>query len=219
VALRQQVWIDRSVQGVLVGRVILYWGFAMLYVGMSSVCFHYNQNPDWTVAKHAEVLFGQMWPWLPSAVFLLPLAIYDVVRMSNLFAGPVFRIRKHFAAMQQDIACAPLVFREDDYWRDLAQPINDMQAEILRLRADVKELQKADSSESTHPTDAPTVAEFTAMPVNEHRVELQASFAEILAVKTTADEDSVIAIAPLPTPIGDDIMLEAPSVVPVEGFN
>lgn len=154
-ALRQQVWVDRSVQGVLVGRVILYWGCAMLYVGISSICFQYNQNPEWTFAKHVQVLYDQVWPWLPSAVFLLPLAIYDVVRMSNLFAGPVFHLRKHFAAMRQDIACAPLVFREDDYWRDLAEPINDMQAELLRLRAGAAALQTtdADTFESAHNTD------------------------------------------------------------------
>lgn len=147
-ALRQQVWVDRSVQGVLVGRVLLYWLCAILYVGIGSACFQYNQNPEWTLAKHAYVLFGQMWPWLPTVVLVLPLAIYDVVRLSNLFVGPVYRLRKHFGALRQDIACAPLTFREDDYWRDLAAPINDMQAEILRLRTGVIELQQVASQTS-----------------------------------------------------------------------
>ncbi len=142
-ALRQQVWVDKRVQGVLVGRVVLYWFCALLYVGVGSACFQYNQNPEWTLAKHAQVLFGQIWPWLPTAIMLLPLAIYDVVRLSNLFAGPVFRLRKQFAALREDIACPPLLFREEDYWSDLAAPINDMQAEILRLRTGVIELQKA----------------------------------------------------------------------------
>ena len=145
-ALRQQVWVDRSVQGVLVGRVILYWVYALLYVGIGSACFQYNQNPDWTLVKHSQVLFGQIWPWLPTAIFLLPLAIYDVVRLSNMFAGPVYRLRKHFAALRNDIACAPFTTREDDYWRDLAAPINDMQAEILRLRSGVIESSKNPSS-------------------------------------------------------------------------
>ncbi len=147
-ALRQQVWVDRSVQGVLVGRVLLYWMCAMLYVGIGSACFQYNQNPDWTLAKHAAVLFGQMWPWLPTVFLILPLAIYDVVQLSNRFVGPIYRLRKHFAALRQDIACAPLNFREEDYWRDLAAPINDMQAEILRLRSGVIELQQVASNTS-----------------------------------------------------------------------
>ncbi len=147
-ALRQQVWVDRSVQGVLVGRVILYWLYALLYVGIGSACFQYNQNPDWTLVKHSQVLFGQIWPWLPTAIFLLPLAIYDVVRLSNMFAGPVYRLRKHFAELRNDIACAPFTTREDDYWRDLAAPINDMQAEILRLRSRVIESPKKPSPSS-----------------------------------------------------------------------
>jgi len=89
-----------------------------------------------------------MWPWLPTAVLVLPLAIYDFARLSNLFVGPVYRLRKHFGALRQDIACAPLTFREDDYWRDLAAPINDMQAEILRLRTGVIELQQVASQTS-----------------------------------------------------------------------
>lgn len=147
-ALRQQVWVDRSVQGVLVGRVLLYWLCAILYVGIGSACFQYNQNPEWTLTKHAVVLFSQMWPWIPTVVLILPLAIYDVVRLSNLFVGPIYRLRKHFAALRQDIACAPLTFREDDYWRDLTAPINDMQAEILRLRSGVIELQQVASQTS-----------------------------------------------------------------------
>ncbi len=148
-ALRQQVWVDQSVQGVLVGRVVLYWFCAILYVGIGSACFQYNQNPEWTLAKHAFVLFDQMWPWLPTVVLVLPLAIYDVVRVSNLFVGPIYHLRKHFGALRQDIACAPLTFREDDYWCDLAAPINDMQAEILRLRTGAIELQQVASQTSS----------------------------------------------------------------------
>ncbi len=163
-ALRQQVWVDRSVQGVLVGRVLLYWLCALLYASIGSACFQYNQNPEWTLAKHASVLFGQMWPWFPTVVFVLPLAIYDVVRLSNLFVGPIYRIRKHFGALRQDIACAALIFREDDYWRDLAAPINDMQAEILRLRTRVIELQQVAAQTSALLTN------FKATPPDEQPI-------------------------------------------------
>lgn len=169
-ALRQKVWIDKSVQGVLVGRVILYWSFAVLYVGIGSFCFQYNQNPDWTLVKHAQVLFGQVWPWLPSTIFLMPLAIYDVVRLSNQFAGPIFRLRKHFAAMREDIACARLTFREDDYWRDLAAPINDMQAEILRLQAVVLLQKPTNALETANCTIAANTSA-TEIPAIENLVE------------------------------------------------
>ncbi|MDX1928448.1 MAG: hypothetical protein SFV81_18105 [Pirellulaceae bacterium] len=208
--------MDRSVQGVLVGRVILYWVCALLYVGLGSACFQYNQNPDWTLAKHAQVLFGQVWPWLPTAIILLPLAIYDVVRLSNLFAGPVCRLRKHFAALREDIACAPLVFREEDYWRDLAAPINDMQAEILRLRTGIIELQKAASAptipSSVNDVDAETPTEDSALvqePTASSTAEPIQANAE--AAAETPAEIADVAIAPLPPTDAAD----ATTVVPL----
>jgi hypothetical protein len=144
-ALRQQVWVDRSVQGVLTGRVVLYWLAGVLYVFVGIACFQYHQNPSWSIKEHATELFRQLWPWIPTTVLLLPLAIYDVVRLSNLFVGPIYRLRLHFEALRNDIACPPLGFREDDYWRDLTAPINDLQAEILRLNMLVVDLQQSNA--------------------------------------------------------------------------
>ena len=232
-ALRQQVWVDRSVQGVLVGRVILYWVCALLYVGIGSACFQFNQNPEWTLAKHAQVLFGQVWPWLPTAIILLPLAIYDVVRLSNLFAGPVCRLRKHFAALREDIACAQLTFREEDYWRDLAAPINAMQAEILRLRTGIIELQKVESSaaesnansNSNTPSDADaeiSVDENLLDVQNSSSVAIQSVSEEVVAAQKIeqvatvepAADAAAVTIAPLPTPKVGEATLASPSVAP-----
>jgi hypothetical protein len=194
---------------VLVGRVILYWVCALLYVGIGSACYQYNQNPEWTLAKHGQVLFSQIWPWLPTAIFLLPLAIYDVVRLSNLFAGPINRLRKHFDALRNDIACAPLTFREEDYWRDLAAPINDMQEEILRLRSRVTEWQKA---------AAPTSelrANLNAGPLNATEPAVrQDSLVEQPEEQAAADE-SAVAIALMPATAGFEAPLEAPAVASV----
>jgi hypothetical protein len=148
-ALRQQVLIDKSVQGVLVGRVVLYWICGLLYVGIGTACFQLNQNPDWTMQEHASALFSQVWPWLPTAILVLPLAIYDVIRLSNLFAGPIYRLRRHFKLLSENIAAEPLKFRTDDYWADIPGAINDMHAEILRLRTRVIELQDEKSNEET----------------------------------------------------------------------
>ncbi len=142
-ALREQVWIDQRVQGALIGRVILYWLTGVLYVVVGVTCFQYNQNPSWPLAEHVYELFGQLWPWMPTAILLLPLAIYDLIRLSNLFVGPVHRLRRHFIALHKDISSPPLNFREDDYWSDLTVPVNDLQAEILRLHTFVVELQQS----------------------------------------------------------------------------
>ncbi len=146
--LRQKVWIDTRVQGVLIGRIVLYWVSAMLYVSLGSACFQYYQHPTWTLAKHFENLFTQFWPWLPSAILCLPLIIFDIVRLSNLFVGPIYRLRQHLDELNQDPNCRALKFRDDDYWQELAEPIHCLQAEILMLRTEVAKLRRIGVSQA-----------------------------------------------------------------------
>lgn len=121
-------------QGVLIGRVILYWCCAMAHLGLGVAFFQYYEHPEWSIGEHVGELLGQVGPWLPSVFLILPLVIFDVVRLSNLFVGPIYRLRQHLNELQEDKDCQPLKFREDDYWQDLADPINSLQAEILELR-------------------------------------------------------------------------------------
>ncbi len=132
--LRQKFWIDRSVQGALIGRVVLYWTIATIYVGLGSACFQFYAHPEWTVLEHFHALFNQYWPWIPSLVLFMPLVVFDIIRMSNLFAGPIYRLRMHLAELTANPNCRPLTFRSDDYWQDLVAPINYLQNEILALQ-------------------------------------------------------------------------------------
>lgn len=120
--MRQQVWIDRHVQGVLVGRVLLYWSGILIYFGLSIGCFHWWQNPEWTLSEHLGAMLEQILPCLPTLLLLLPLVIFDIVRLSNRFAGPVYRLRKHLTDLSQDAQVSPLHFRDEDYWQQLAEP-------------------------------------------------------------------------------------------------
>ena len=131
---RQRVWIDRHVQGVLVGRVVLYWACGLVYLALGSACFQFWRFPDWTMGQHAQELLSQFGPWIPSLVLVMPLVIFDVLRLSHLFTGPIYRLRRHLQLLSSDANCGPLKFRTDDYWQDLVQPINQLQSEILQLR-------------------------------------------------------------------------------------
>ena len=162
--LRQKVWVDSNVQGVLIGRIVLYWISALLYVSLGTACFQYYQHPDWTLAKHAEAMFMQFWPWLPSAFLCLPLVIFDIVRLSNLFVGPIYRLRQHLSELIDDPNCRALKFRDEDYWQDLAEPMHCLQAEILTLRAEVAKLRRIAASQNAV-NDAKPIQEKTAEQV------------------------------------------------------
>jgi hypothetical protein len=67
-------------------------------------------------------------------VVLLPLVLYDVVAMTNRFAGPVYRLRRSLAALAAGERVAPLQFRENDYWRELADEFNAVVAYVDELK-------------------------------------------------------------------------------------
>lgn len=141
--LRQKLLIDVDVQGALIGRVLIYWAVGLIYVALGSVCFQYYQEPEWTLSEHAQRLLSDFWPWLPSALLFLPLVIYDVVRLSNRFAGPIFRLRRHLGLLNKDSNCGSLVFRSEDFWRDIITPVNQLQAQIQHLEAQVVALESS----------------------------------------------------------------------------
>ena len=160
--LRQRFWIDRRVQGVLIGRVILYWIVAVTYVGLGAACSQFYEHPTWSTTKHATELFAQAWPWIPSLILFVPLVMYDIVRLSNLFAGPIYRLKQHLAELSHDASCRPLSFREDDYWKELAEPINALQTEILLLREELSRAKRpvaATSSINEQRTESGTLTE------------------------------------------------------------
>ncbi len=138
--LREKFWIDDKVQGVLIGRVMLYWAVGVIYLGLGIVGFQFYENPNWSILQHLQCLFSQVWPWLPSMVLLVPLIVCDIVRLSNLFAGPIYRLRNHLNQLVDDPECVPLKFRVDDYWQELSVPVNRLQTELLILRKQVNEL-------------------------------------------------------------------------------
>lgn len=191
--MRQQVWIDRHVQGVLVGRVLLYWSGILIYFGLSIGCFHWWQNPEWTLSEHLGAMLEQILPCLPTLLLLLPLVIFDIVRLSNRFAGPVYRLRKHLTDLSQDTQVSPLHFRDEDYWQQLAEPINLLQQKILVLEQQIQTLSfvRQSLAEGTLPTETPDSASAAPVPSPETVMKDE-------VVHEPKDIEPVPSIPPLP---------------------
>lgn len=189
--LRQKFWVDTNVQGMLVGRLVLYWVCALLYVTLGTACFHYYQHPTWTVTQHLQSLFSQFWPWMPGAVLCLPLVIFDVIRLSNAFVGPIFRLRQHLNELCDNPQCPALKFRDDDFWTELVEPIHYLQAEIITLREENAKLKRAAEqaaavADGTAPAETEQLSQFAKLDLTQ---------AEIGQVKQMLPNLGVVAAA------------------------
>ena len=127
--LRKRLFVDPGVQGALIARVVMYWVFCMI-----GICFiratlsaalratNVDVGP-WTVPLLPELL---------ATLFFVPIVVHDILKTSNRFVGPVFRIRRCMRELAQGKEVAPLHFRDGDLWQDVATDFNGVLARVQR---------------------------------------------------------------------------------------
>jgi hypothetical protein len=76
-----------------------------------------------------------------ATICLLPLVLYDVLRHSSRFVGPIVRLQNTMGQLAQGKTVEPLRFRKQDYWQDLTSAFN----------ANLSRLQPAAADQNTSP--------------------------------------------------------------------
>ncbi len=93
---RKQLWIDAKVQGHLIARVVLYWVACFITVELLQLTWRILTGPEqptfagYFVNQDWAAMGGRM---LICALLLVPIT-HDMLKLSNRFAGPVFRMRR-----------------------------------------------------------------------------------------------------------------------------
>ncbi|MEM8866053.1 MAG: hypothetical protein AAGF31_10970 [Planctomycetota bacterium] len=131
---RTRLLVDTNLQGALLCRVMLYWcvcvGMMVMLAGLQAAWS--NSDAGWPVVLNRAMLaFG---PSLIAATVLLPVLLFDSLRFSIRFAGPMKRLRNEARRLADGQDVAPIKFRDGDYWGDLADEFNRLSEELRRLR-------------------------------------------------------------------------------------
>lgn len=129
--MRRKIWIDQMVQGGLVGRIVLYWLSVVAYFAIGHVVFQWIDKPEWTLDEHLNAVLEAFGFWLPGLVLLSPLIVFDIVKLSHRFAGPVYRLKNHLNKVCSGEEKGKLWFREGDYWWELVEPVNNIISRML----------------------------------------------------------------------------------------
>lgn len=147
-AKRSRLLIDPQVQWSLALRLLGHWALlvaCLLMVNtMISLMMMAGQKP--LVKAFAEALQGQT-PLLAVLFVMVPVFIRDTLKLSNRFAGPMYRLRTGLAAVNDPAnpieEVRPIKLREGDFWSAAADDYNkvldrmkQLTAENERLRAD-----------------------------------------------------------------------------------
>jgi hypothetical protein len=141
--LRKKLFVDPKVQGALVIRAVGYWFFCLLTMALALVLWRVWTGP----ARLFYYQFDELWQWYgPAAIaslLVLPLVIVDVVRLSNRFAGPLYRLRRELRKLSVGEPVRALKFRDGDFWMEFADEFNGVAKQLDLLQASPTEAKAA----------------------------------------------------------------------------
>ena len=131
---RKRMFVDSAVQGALIRNIVVHWIVFVFTLAVILGAVQFFQNP---VATSDELL--SQFPRRHGLTFLilvlmLPTFLWDTVRLSNRFAGPVLRLRRMMQSLAAGEDPGELHFRDGDFWAELAEQFNGVRARVLENR-------------------------------------------------------------------------------------
>lgn len=145
---RRQFWVDPETQGTLVLRVVLYWLICLLTIGMVLMLIAALGEPHSPVNAALTMLIRFYLPAGLASLLVLPVIVIDCIRQSNRFSGSAVRFQQAMQRLADGETGNPLVVRQGDRWKRLADHFN-------RIALRLEELENAQQQQNdTAPSEA-----------------------------------------------------------------
>jgi nitrogen fixation/metabolism regulation signal transduction histidine kinase len=134
---RRRILIDMPIQVALLLRATLYWIVCVLtqvfIINIVSIVASNSAEPNAFTVPAVQMR------WLlqlvvVASVLILPAILYDVVRLSHRWVGPIYRLRTALQALSRGETVPPISFRAGDFWQELAGDFNVVADELKRRR-------------------------------------------------------------------------------------
>ncbi len=129
---RKREYVDPAVQGALMRRMVWHWVAFSSVATILAVVLQWMQDPFASVATTLQQAWWSYGAMLLLLVCLLPVFVYDAVKLSNRFAGPVHRLRGGLRELAEGRSVPVLTFRDDDFWKELAVDFNRVAERLER---------------------------------------------------------------------------------------
>ena len=130
---RKKLFIDAKTQGALLRRVAAYWFLSLLMTGLALICWTLATRPTRSLSLPLEEVWTQFGPTFVISLFVLPIILFDCLRLSNQVAGPMHRMRQIMRGVARKEPVKPIQLRDDDFWREFADEFNAVLGRIKEL--------------------------------------------------------------------------------------
>jgi len=132
---RKLFWVDPDLQGSLVLRAVLHWALCLLSVGSALIIGAALSDLRAPVDAVTQMLWGYFVPAVLVSLLILPVIVLDTIRHSNRLVGGVARFQHAMERLADGETTNPLIDREGDCWRSLADQFNRIALRLEELEA------------------------------------------------------------------------------------
>jgi signal transduction histidine kinase len=140
--LRKKNFVDSTVQGALLRRIVFHWLAFFVVTAISVIMLQaLLGDPGMTLGERVKHQVGEFTLIGVVLFCLFPVFLLDTVRFSNRFVGPIGRLRRHMKQLGTEQNTDHCAFRGDDFWSEAATEFNaiadlvkEQKEEIARLK-------------------------------------------------------------------------------------
>jgi hypothetical protein len=124
---RSRSFVDPEVQGGLLRKIAIHWTLLFIVNAIALVIWvRMFEQPEASWGATFGDCVHRFLPFFIISVIMIPAFIWDTLKITNRFAGPVLRLRGALANAARGRAVEPLQFRNNDFWQEIADDFNSL---------------------------------------------------------------------------------------------
>lgn len=132
---RKRLFVDNKVQGSLIRQLIVHWSLACFLIFIYLFALQAFSNGFSLGFSDNLRALGRQYGLLGVVLCVIsPVFIYDAVKLSNRFVGPMVSFRAALKKLANGEDLNDVTFRQNDFWKELSQDLNKISSELKQRR-------------------------------------------------------------------------------------
>ncbi len=136
---RRRYLSDGPVQLGLLRRLGQYGAYCLMTATLLVFFGRLLVAPEGRARDHLLAAVTEAAPLLLALLAIVPFVVYDLLKLTNRFAGPVYRVRVTLESLVRGDSIRPVHFRDGDFWCELAPILNMLAARLGQLQQSADE--------------------------------------------------------------------------------
>ena len=122
---RSRALVDPEVQGGVLRKIAIHWVvFFVCNTLALMIWIRLFEQPDASWNQTFGDTLRRFLPFFVITTALIPAFVWDTLKLTNRFAGPILRLRSALSDAARGLRVEPLHFRTNDYWQEIARNFN-----------------------------------------------------------------------------------------------